>query len=525
MIGEVAGTSHSRIELSGLTEANLKLQVTSATGLVGSSLATGSSLLMALGDEYDQWLSYIVTSTQAPVTACLTLDMGAEYGVNKVVFVAAGSTATSAFIISVMYSTDGVDFLLVPIDGHTQSTLDTATWTFPSLNTRYWKFLITKNGADDINTGGDYVYEVGAKSISFYEEVYDPDEGNTFISIASSVTGADGDPLEFQKVALKACELLPTGTDIHYSVSVDGGSSYVAIAPCDRENPSKPAVLDFSQAVASTNEDSTDIYDVTVGSMQLDYNRVSTFVRIGEADEILNWYIPAGSTSSLVEDNVIIYRNVGSKTRSTDTVRGVAPGWSFNEETGTYSTIARVDDPAGVSIDLGSTTMTIDGVDRTGVVLLAAREHSISITLTNWSAVTPGLSSLEGLEAADPLYPYNHKLLIEGYDYASSFPEEKIYSGVNLFAELKMSYVPVHEFNTQIENDDMVSYTRDADPSSNLAFVLKTNSLFGDQASEYFLVEYKLTNRTFTTLVLRAVLTTEDPSVSPVFYGYTVKLG
>jgi hypothetical protein len=143
----------------------------------------------------------------------------------------------------------------------------------------------------------------------------------------------------------------------------------------------------------------------------------------------------------------------------------------------------------------------------------------------NWLSVTAEANTLEDLKASDTLYPYNHKLLIEGYQYGSSYSDERLYVGVSMYAELVCAYTTTHNFNTQTETGDLSLYTRDLDDDGKLVFLFKVDRSYADEGNEHFLVEYKLANKTFTDVVFKATLATTDESLTPILSSYVIKLG
>ena len=515
----------SRVSVDDIGVSNLSFTVVEATGYLSTTLAVDSSLLNALTDKYTTWLSYVKTSEQAAVTGALKLDLAESRLVNKIVFKVNGSTATSAFVLTAMYSMDGVDYLAVPTDGYTQSTLDTVTWIFPEIEARYFKFLMTKNGADD-KTSDSYVYEFGAKNISFYAAGYDTSSsGFDFVSTVRSVLDEEGNPIEFQKAILSTCQQLPDGTDIHYSIGIDSGSVFVPIDPVELEDPSRPQILDFSDIVAVNNLGSTNVFDTDLDPDVLHLDDLSSYTLTGEADQVLNWYIPADDISSLDQTSVVVYRNVGDNTATDETVRGAARGWVYDADAGTYTTMVRIDDSSGLDIDFGTASVIIDGTSYTGTQNISQGSHTIVVSSDNWLEVDTEFDTLDELKAADTLYPYNHKLLVEGYQYGSNYTEERLYAGANTYVEQICSYVTTHEFNTQTDVGDMSVYTRDVDDDGKLVFVFKVDRSYADHGNERFLVEYKLANKTFTNVVLKAILTTTDESLTPLLSSYVIKLG
>ena len=210
-------------------------------------------------------------------------------------------------------------------------------------------------------------------------------------------------------------------------------------------------------------------------------------------------------------------------------MRGIASGWSYDESAGLYSTILTVRDPNGLIIDLGTSEAIIDEVVQTGSVTLGAGNHTFSTDVSNWAEAAPGAVDIPDLMIKDPLYPYNHKLMVEGYNYSAFAGEdERIYVGASFWSEMILSYLAREAFVEQpssVASTDLTVYTRQVDIPGNITFIVKTLPTSGDLQSERFRVEYSLSDRTFDTIYLKAVLGTDDVSVTPVLDSYTIKLG
>jgi len=146
--------------------------------------------------------------------------------------------------------------------------------------------------------------------------------------------------------------------------------------------------------------------------------------------------------------------------------------------------------------------------------------------------VASGETSLADLIAADPLYPYNHKLLIEGYSYGTGFSAgDKIYIGADLFAEKLMKRVPLFDFLHNIAEDDYERFTTDFDiPDSYgityaaTVFLVKIDGDDTDFADERFRIEFKSVDERFSYLRLRADFETDVNNLTPVLSSYKLKV-
>ena len=153
--------------------------------------------------------------------------------------------------------------------------------------------------------------------------------------------------------------------------------------------------------------------------------------------------------------------------------------------------------------------------------------------------MTPGFNSLtgtNGLIAADSLYPYNHRLLIEGYSYGDGWvnTDDQVYQGVGLFFERRMKKIDLFDFsnNLVVENkykyfalDRDVANTHTGGNSATRVFVVKVDANNPDFINEYFILRFKLVNQRYSYLRLRADLLTNDTLNCPVMGPYKVKFG
>ena len=280
----------------------------------------------------------------------------------------------------------------------------------------------------------------------------------------------------------------------------------------------------------------------------------------GSNDRILNYQIKttdsglANSALNLDEDNLVLFRNVGKKgstpNDTTNLVRDYHRGWSFDNPY--YSCVVEIQNPAGITMDVGDNNIIIDDVVYSSLIdntVLTGKSgipgdpesdsgvHTIKVHKDNWEEVAPDLNTLVALQAADPLYPFNHKLLVEGYAYGSSYPatSEKIYPGTDLFAEAVMTRVSVFDLTNNIAVNRYNVYALDVDtPKSHDVFttndptrvvVVKVDESNPDFQNERFILRFNLVNELRKYLRLRVDLTTEDAEITPALHSYKIKLG
>lgn len=337
------------------------------------------------------------------------------------------------------------------------------------------------------------------------------------------------------------------GDDETVTISYDGRSSDASFV-----NPGRTFRLLSLNSTTGAVEDT-----------EVDPTKQSTISRYGFVntnERILNYQIKDSDqgdpgTALIFDPNSLsIFRNVGEQGitpgDADKQVRDVQIGWKFEDPY--YSCVIEITNPEGLEIDVGDSPIIIDDVTYTnkidatvltgksGIIGDRNREsglHTIRVHKNNWAEVTPDLNTLSELSTADPLYPFNHKLLIEGYAYGTSYPDtsEKIYTGADLFAESRLTRVSIFDLinNIVADNYDVFAVDRDT-PNSHYpsntneptqVFVVKVDEENPDFQNERFVIRFRLVNERRTHVRLRADFTTENEAITPSLDSYKIKFG
>jgi hypothetical protein len=486
--------------------------------------------------------------------------------------------ASSGMSITPLYSIDNYNFAELPTEGKTLdlnlNTQYQATFNFETIQVKWIKFLLIKSGFDRERNG--YMYEFGFDEIAFYEEAFTPNETHSFISKPLYILDKDGNIREFSKVALEVCESEPDFTSIRYfitpggssSFSIDANTKWYPISPSNRKTPDFPLILNLGDITEVEVEDVSISYDGTTTDEDF-RNPAETFnlLSLNTDDSILDESITAssirfvptrtdeyildyqikdsdysgsGSGNSLTinEDNIQIFRNVG-EVGSTETVRGVGKGWRF--ENPYYITLIEVLS-SELAIDFGDGSVIIDGKVKSGSQKIIGKSptfdgvHEIRVHKDNWIQITSELNTLSELVAADPLYPYNHKLLIEGYKYGNSWlnTQDQVYQGADLFFARRLKKVSTFDLSYNLTEDNKylffaldrdISNTHAGNNSSTRVFVVKVDKSNSDFVNEKFILRFNLINQRYSYLRFRADLSTKVSTNCPVMGAYKLKFG
>lgn len=532
-----------------------------------------------LYQQSDTWWTSVSMTKRAPVTSELLVKLGSDpVPLSRIYLELRDSAEGSPVSITPLYSVDNRTFKQVPSTSFTQMAKTRATFSFKEVQAKYIKFLLTKTSPDQSSTNQFFGYQFGFKQISFFSEGYEVDSAKSVITEPLSVLDTEGSVLPFEKLTLEVCDRIETNTDIQYFVTTSNTSTvplssplWVPISPVNRESPQFPIILNIGNvtekeyASVSISHDisgtaglvspaaSFNLLSTTAGSVVTDAVVATTqrYAFSSAGERILNYQLKHKAYSgsgyaplSYKEGSLVLFRNEGVKGLAVDDatteIRGVQRGWKFEEPY--YSCVVEIRNPEGIEIDFGGQEVIVDGISLSGVVtrdvlfgktLSSSGLHTISVHKDNWVPVGPELLTESALKTADPLYPYNHKLLIEGYEYGLTYTETRIYSGVDLFAELIMSRVSPFDMALNISEDNYDVYSLDVDVASShtggngptQVFLLKVDEKNPDFQNERFVIRFKLINELRSYLRLRADLTTEDSSVTPVLESYKIKLG
>jgi hypothetical protein len=571
---------------------DLSFKVRTTIDFLSREDAAGTNLSDSFKQTSAAWWTNILMKSQKPVTCELTVRITAEepIDISKIVIDLHHSGESSPINITPLYSIDNQTFAQLPSVTFTQEVRTNAVFAFPTVKAKWIKLLLTKVGPDPSSSVKFFSYQFGFKSIAFYSEGFDVQDTQQLITTPLSVVDENG-IVEFEKLVLEVCERVENNTEIDYfittsndsNVPIDSNTLWSSISPVNRITRESSAILNIGDSLEVTIGDIENVtisYDGraslnkyvnpsrnffllsrnsitgTVDKTEIDNAKTSTVPRYAftnSNDRILNYQIQhasldADTNLNINENNIIIFRNIGTKgsvsTDITNKVRGIQRGWKFEDPY--YSCVIEILNSQGLEIDVGDQPIIIDDIEYrnkidnttlTGKTGITTGVHKIKVHKNNWVEVEPNKDSLAALQIADPLYPFNHKLLIEGYVYDNAYPstEEKIYTGVDLFAEMLMTKVSVFDMINNVAKDRYDLYALDKDtPNSHVpslsnqptkVFLVKVDENNPDFQNEQFVIRFKQINALRKYLRLRADLTTEDETVSPTLHSYKIKLG
>jgi hypothetical protein len=532
--------STDRIFLNDLLSTQSVFNVLTRTNVIAVDQVENSEPRFAFRDTTQYWKAHVITNQKtSPVTTDLTVMIGKTISISKIDIMLHASQNNSITRITPMYSNDGINYTRLPVINAISESLEKATFSFPQTSMSYLKFIMEKDSFDFISNG-QYVYEFGAKEIALFKESYPTtDYVGTLVSKPFSAIKADKTFVKFNRLTLEACEGITSETHLNYYIAVAreededilwlSPTEYTAITddrvwfpvtPVSRAESIYPKVLDLSTLNTLERTGITVSYDRTASGLVSPaagytlLNLVSG-VPTFESEVATDQRYVFGKSSHKILDlqidkdvpvdlnTIKIWRNVGTKGSSTgditNVVRGVQAGWNY--EAPYYTTTVQIKGNAGLSINVGKFPITIDGTSYTNVV------------------------------GPDILYPFNQKLLIEGYVYPTGWEEEQLYRGVDRFAGHYLTQVSIFDMVNNVEGNDYTKFAIDLDISdttphgASSVFIVNVDNSIADFVNESFVIEFNLTDQLFTHLALKVEFRTDNSKLTPVLDEYSIKLG
>jgi hypothetical protein len=224
------------------------------------------------------------------------------------------------------------------------------------------------------------------------------------------------------------------------------------------------------------------------------------------------------------KDSVEIFRNVGTP-NTTVKVNGVQAGWRF--ENPYYISIVEISNPNGLAANFGDKEIIVDSSIYSGNSIIPAGLHEIKIHKDNWFPV--GIfTTLDTLKSADKFFPFNQKLLIEGYPISDILNP---YNGVSLYAGYYMKEVAITDFLFNISPDDYSKFAIDYDAAnpvagkdSNMVFVVKSNENSSDFLDEKFTIRFDVIDQLYKYFWLKAELSSLSAGETPILEEYSLRL-
>jgi hypothetical protein len=464
--------NEKRVDLTGLQDSDFDSFVSDGETL-SQGIASGSRFFYAVDDSDGYWMHRVTSKTPGSKTLILQLDMKKEVVISKLVMTPFNSNTNTGLEVRVLGSLNRVNWreLQRKIEINAPRVqIDTSLF-----KARYLRIEMTHN-RPSYRQVRNFVYEFGLNDLAVFETFYYLTA--RFVSKPIEFQNINGIAQRINRLRMDFQDVRPLGTDIVY---------YVTRAD-DLNNATR----------IKTGEEIT--FDTVLEDNQ-DQGKIRS--RYDNNHALVNIRLEEG----FIPESVRFFRN----TYQEDVVvNDVAAGWLLSNSY--YSCVFELNEE--LEINLGINFAFIDGKKVNGIQIIPAGFHTFRTHETNWRPATT--------QAADVLYPHNHKLLIEG------LTDSDAYQGADFIAAKELRMISTFDLLSLGAEFDNFFSIRDRYPM----IKIPRPPVFLDKVEgwrlEQHALRYKYTStdtEAITSVRLVARLFTRNPRITPQFRGYVALAG
>lgn len=498
-------------EVIDLNEVKLSFTSNSKKGVISaSSVANINSLKKKDGIV---WEYYVYTSYKTGEVSCIIeADFGEGEFISEVKLAGNAVNTNSRMKFSVLYSKDGSTYTMLGEDQYFVTGINSKS--VGQEDVKKIQIILTKYTADDVSSINDHKYIFSLDSLEFTADKFSRNSESVLYAGPYEIYDEVNRPVNFTQATMKdgTCCIIPDKTNVSFFLSNDN----VSWIPASYSGDS------FS-TVKFSNSNPAGSYEY-IDEIKNPYSLITEApdrVNLQYSEEALcNLRIPADWSDKLVLQNTIVERNLpqnGKKLYQTES------GWFYDSANQTYSTVIHIDSVEGRRIDLGPRGAEVNGQLMSGNINLPQGYHTFKTSHMNWHSVDRNLTTVELLENADPIYPFNHKLIVEGYPYSSDFSGERVYNALGRNFGVLMRYVTPELFNSGELDGDLTVYTIE-EYDDVLYFKVKIDPGDSSYASEHIKVSYMIKNGGSNKIWVKAIIKSNDTNISPHINTFQVRV-
>jgi hypothetical protein len=551
-VGDLETRFSTLVDLDRIEEGDITVRVLTPDARGGQDSAPRLNML---NQDDEPWIYRCSTGEaySGPVSIEVRIDFGSVISAAKLGF--QPFITNNSVLILAQYSSDNLTWKDIPVQNPLRRVVGPSLYLFPPTSFQYLRIVLTKDVHDAFQSGnGRKQFTFGLSKLEVFGIETSYENECELVSEMLYATDADGNYENFTQASLSlACEDLPGETDIEYSIAfkipdeLNPGqftqSEFFVVAPLNRNDRSKPLTVSVTDI-----EDSESIY------------WIGTIDAFANENDIDHRILDLGASDP--PDSFQLWRNPGDNsylyTVASPTGEAIEQGWSFDGFR--YSCFFYIDEENGQEFDFGPTRIEIDGAIRTGAFRLTQGIHFAKTEARNWYSLSglarvrtfspatktftgtkrsygeagegdwaDGIGETANYQVIDPLYPYNHKLIIEGLDYTGEFDDQLTrnrYAGVTRYAAQLMIKVDQSYFDNDVPSDNYSIYTivPGEDTGTRRTYIcVKWIQPGDDDPRERFAV----VSRTATYaqgVVLKAKFITHNPSRTATLEGYEIRI-
>lgn len=361
----------------------------------------------------------------------------------------------------------------------------------------------------DYKESDEYAYIFSLDFLGHTISTYKVNEESTLYLGPYEFLDENEEAVNFSMATIKGgtCCIIPDESSIDMYLSKDN----VNWMKADFNGESRQ-VVQFGESEQNNLED-FEILDATSGTSFIAQENIPGEIELKSNEKLFNYYIPAANKDSFIKSSLVLRRNLLNK--NNNKLYEANSGW---EKTANdfYETSFEIKQMEGRYIDFGPNSCFIDGRQASGKIFLSQGVHKFKTSTENWLDLNlekeEDVKSLRQLKSIDKLYPYNHKHIIEGFNYVRGFKGKKVYKGADKVFVHKMREVSNQRFEIESSRDIFTI----VELEGNLYFKIKSNKDSSESKLEEFEVSYRKRNpEESSSLYIKAILKTFNKKVTP----------
>lgn len=508
-----ATTGRAGYGLVDLQDVHITYSTLASKGVV--SVQNTSNVDTLKYDDGSFWDCLVYTNyKQGRVSLLIDVALDSPQFISELRFTSQTGGANSRNVATVFYSLDGNTFKAVNPQ-EVNLTTEENLFNIGLDGVRKIRIMLSKDRFDSTTAlGSQFVYVFSLDSLKLYSKSYTQGAESILFAGPYEVLDELGKPVNFTKATVELC--LTQGEEDMVSMFLsNNGTTYLPVDHGD-------SALGF---VSFTNGSMDGTYKAIDESLEIGSLTVKNTQELASDEAHVNLSVLKRYAGQVARKSILVRRNVpweenGVRARVYDQVPS---GWSYDAGKKLYRTTLYVSNEEGQSIDLGNTSAYLNGLQVSGLVLVRQGFSVFETSSGNWQELPTGLMTVSALRKKDPLYPYNHKYLIEGYQYADTFRGDKIYIGVEQYFGELLIYVPPELFASPDSTGNLKVYTLD-DLNGRLLFTVKVNKSDSAWQSEKYQVDYVVSKGESNQVWFKAVLNSAVDYSSPVLSSIRIKV-
>lgn len=372
-------------------------------------------------------------------------------------------------------------------------------------NVKRLRLVLTKRG-HDLKIGEDYGYVFSLDFFGHTKNAYKINEESIAYLGPYEIKDENEEPINFNLATIKGgtCCIIPEKTSVDIYLSKDNLNWLKADF-----NGEGRQVIQFGET------EGQEIFDILDTNSKLNEiaETIPAAITLKKNEKLLNYYIKKENKELFIKQSLSIKRNVLSN--KNNKTYGASSGWEFDGNW--YKTVLEVSQPEGRYLNFGPNSCKLNGRTVNGKVFLTFGKHELKTSKENWIDLDieeESIQSIRQLRSIDKLYPYNHKYVVEGFNYSKTFRGPKEYIGVDKIYAFDLKEVSNQRF---LVEDNFDTYTI-LEVEDNLYFKIKNKLSTAESKIEDFEISCKtripLLNDN-NLLYIKAILKTFDERVTP----------